>query len=319
VLEYGVVRSFQFLVVWITDQFNCQCGTDMELAVPIPPQFGYKRTVLSHGWYDLPPFHFDRANWALNRVLSIAPGKAVEIRIRQQGDSLGISVPVRVSNKEMRSLETSVRHMLRLDESFTEFYDLIAADPDLSWVPVEGAGRLLRAPTVFEDLVKMMCTTNCSWALTARMVKTFVELGIPAKGGRKAFPTAAEMAAMPESFYREEAGCGYRSSYLKGLADQVASGEVDVESWLTSEAPTPELKKEIKRIKGAGDYVAENILKLVGRYDGMALDSWIRGKFSKIHAKGRAVTDKRIGRHYSRFGRWTGLALWCDMTRDWIQ
>ena len=31
------------------------------------------------------------------------------------------------------------------------------------------------------------------------------------------------------------------------------------------------MKKEIKKIKGVGDYAAENLLKLLGRYDGLAL------------------------------------------------
>ena len=63
-----------------------------------------------------------------------------------------------------------VRHMLRLDDNIAEFYRLLAADSDFNWIPTQGAGRLLRSPTVFEDLVKMICTTNCSWALTEKMV-----------------------------------------------------------------------------------------------------------------------------------------------------
>jgi hypothetical protein len=44
----------------------------------------------------------------------------------------------------------------------------------------------------------------------------------------------------------------------------------------------------------------------------------VRGKFARTHNGGRAADDKKIARHYLRFGRWQGLALWCDMTRDWI-
>lgn len=75
----------------------------------------------------------------------------------------------------------------------------------------------------------------------------------------------------------------------------------------------------MKGVKGVGDYAAENLLKLVGRYDGLALDSWLRAGFIQKHNKGRACSDKKITRHYARFGSWRGLALWCDMTRDWIE
>jgi hypothetical protein len=43
--------------------------------------------------------------------------------------------------------------MFRLDENLSGFYTLVGGDADLSWSGV-GAGRMLRAPTVFEDVVK---------------------------------------------------------------------------------------------------------------------------------------------------------------------
>ena len=75
----------------------------------------------------------------------------------------------------------------------------------------------------------------------------------------------------------------------------------------------------MKGVKGVGDYAAENMLKLIGRYEGLALDSWVRAKFARMHNKGRAADDKKIARYYARFAPWQGLALWCDMTRDWLE
>jgi len=106
---------------------------------------------------------------------------------------------------------------------------------------------------------------------------------------------------------------------LKLLADRVASGALDVEAWLTSPLATGELMKEMRGVKGVGPYAAENLLKLLGRYDGLALDSWTRAKFFSVRNNGRKTTDKKIARYYSRFKEWRGLALWCDMTRDWIE
>jgi N-glycosylase/DNA lyase len=127
------------------------------------------------------------------------------------------------------------------------------------------------------------------------------------------------MADVPVDFYRAEVRSGYRAPYFKELAVRVASGELDVERWMASELPTDELKREMKSVKGVGDYAAENLLKLVGRYDVLALDSWLRGKFARTHNKGRACKDAKIARHYARFNSWRGLALWCDMTKDWME
>jgi N-glycosylase/DNA lyase len=213
-----------------------------------------------------------------------------------------------------------VRHILRLDDDLKPFYRTMKGDPEFQWVSDEGAGRMLRSPTVFEDLVKMICTTNCSWALTEKMVTGLVEnLGRKSSNSHRTFPTPEAMALMPEKFYVKEVRAGYRAGYLKELADRVASGELNVESWLNSNLPTPALLKEMKGVKGVGDYAAENLLKLLGRYDGLALDSWTRSKFYSVRNNGRKAADKKIARYYSRFNEWRGLALGCDMTRDWIE
>ena len=151
------------------------------------------------------------------------------------------------------------------------------------------------------------------------MVSNLVDkLGTPAASGKKAFPTAVAMAAVSSDFYRNEIKAGYRSPYLAELAESVAVGRLDPEKWLTSELPTPELKKEMKKVKGVGDYAAENLLKLVGRYDGLALDSWLRSQFYKHHNNDEVCPDAKIESHYEKFGKWRGLVIWCDMTEKWI-
>jgi 3-methyladenine DNA glycosylase/8-oxoguanine DNA glycosylase len=292
----------------------------MELTIPTPSTFNFKRTAISHGWYDLPPFELKQETWTLTRVIDLGRANPVTAQIKQAGRAVKINLARDVGDASARKIIRNVRHMLRLDDDMTGFYNAVANDADFSWIATSGAGRLLRAPTVFEDLVKMICTTNCSWALTDKMINSLVDaLGRKSSDGRRSFPRAETMASMSEKFYREDVRSGYRAPYLKELASRVASGDIDVESWLTSELPTAELKREMKRVKGVGDYAAENMLKLVGRYDGLALDSWVRGKFARIRNGARKTSDKKIERYYSRFGEWRGLALWCDMTRDWLE
>jgi 3-methyladenine DNA glycosylase/8-oxoguanine DNA glycosylase len=292
----------------------------MDISIPTPPQFNFKRTALSHGWYDLPPFTFDQPSWTLTRVITLDGGKAINVTITASDGALNIKAPRRLGKSASQKVIRDVRHALRFDDDMTKFYALVAVNKDFAWIAQSGAGRLLRSPNVFEDLVKTICTTNCSWAATDKMVKALVnELGEEAQGGGRTFPTPEAMAAADEKFYWEKIRAGYRAPYLKELAERVASGDLDVESWLTSELSTDRLKREMKQVKGVGTYAAENLLKLVGRYDGLALDSWVRGKFAKLYNKGRATDDKKIERHYARFGEWRGLALWCDMTKDWLE
>jgi N-glycosylase/DNA lyase len=292
----------------------------MEITIPTPSTFNFKRTAISHGWYDLPPFELDQETWTLTRVIDLGKTNPVTVSVKQHKRALKITLAREVGAQASKQIVRDVRQMLRLDDDMSRFYEAVLDADDFAWIASSGAGRLLRAPTVFEDLVKMICTTNCSWALTDKMINSLVDaLGRKSNDGRRSFPTPSAMASMSEQFYRENVRSGYRAPYLKELAERVVSGELEVESWLTSELPTAELKREMKRVKGVGDYAAENMLKLVGRYDGLALDSWVRGKFARMHNGARKTSDKKIARYYSRFGEWRGLALWCDMTRDWLE
>ena len=281
------------------------------LEIEIPENFSFRATVYSHGWSELAPFALDEENWHLSYVFSDGK-RAVSGVIFEEGRRLRVEL-ANGSIKDEKIL-ADVRHSLRLDDDLDEFYASIAADEQMAWMAHYRAGRLVRSPTVWEDLVKTMCTTNCSWGLTKSMVRNLVDK----VGTKQAFPTAEAMASMDEAFYREEIRAGYRSPYFVELAQKVASGELDPQSWLATDLPTLDLKKEMKKVKGVGDYAAENLLKLVGRYDGLALDSFLRGQFYKTHNKEKVCPDKKIERHYKKYGQWRGLVIWCDMTERWI-
>ena len=291
----------------------------MKVTIPTPLDFNFRRTVMSHGWCALLPFEFDKMTWTLIRVLDAGEATPVTVRITSAKRALAIELSRRLKKASVENVIRDVRHMFRLDDDLQVFYKSVSAEAEFAWIADEGAGRLLRSPTVFEDLVKMICTTNCSWALTEKMVAGLVnELGRVSDDGRKSFPTAAVMARRPVGFFRDKIRSGYRAPYLKELAQRVARGSLEVESWLTSDLPVAELLKEMKSVKGVGNYAAENLLKLLGRYDGLALDSWTRAQFARVRNQDRAANDKKISRFYARFGSWRGLVLWCDMTRHWL-
>ena len=275
---------------------------------------------MSHGWCALPPFEFDKTNWTLVRVLDAGQSKPVTATISFTKSGITVETSRPPGKKAIEKISRDVRHMFRLDDDMTGFYQAMSRDPEFAWIASEGAGRLLRSPTVFEDLAKMICTTNCSWALTEKMVQGLVnELGQPSNDGRNSFPAPAALAQQSEKFFRDRVRAGYRAPYLKELAQRISSGALNVETWLSSDLPLSELLKEMKSVKGVGNYAAENLLKLIGRYDGLALDSWTRAQFARVRNRGRTASDKKIARFYSRFNSWRGLALWCDMTRHWLE
>jgi N-glycosylase/DNA lyase len=212
-----------------------------------------------------------------------------------------------------------------MDEDLSAFYELCRSDPGLAWAAA-GAGRMLRSPTVFEDVVKTICTTNCAWSATVRMVQALVtELGDPALGGEgplaNAFPTPERMAAAPERFYRETVRAGYRGPYLRSLARSVATGDLDLEALGTAsreDLPDGDLEAQLLALPGVGPYAAAHIMMTVGRHSRLILDSWTRPKYARLLGK-RSVADATIRRRFRGFGPDAGLAFWLFVTRDWVE
>ena len=298
-------------------------GTVLQLPLtgPVGEPVDLWRTLVSHGVADLPPSTVDEERRRLvttvplrglrPRTLEVLQGARGRARVEVLGPPLG--------NRGRRQVSDVVRAMLNLDEDLSRFYVVAAADADLAWV-TRGAGRMLRSPTVFEDVVKTICTTNCAWSGTVRMVTALVDqLGERSVGGHgRAFPTPAAMAAAPARFYRDVVRAGYRGDYLRTLAAGVARGTIGLESLRTAspeELADEEVAERLLALPGVGPYAAAHVMMLLGRHSRLILDSWSRPKWARVN--GRRASDATIERRFRRYGRHAGLAFWLRLTEDW--
>ena len=182
---------------------------------------------------------------------------------------------------------------------------------------------MARGATVFEDVVKTICTTNTTWSATVRMVSGLVDnLGEPSAGGHgRAFPTPQAMAGAPEAFYRDVARAGYRGAYVRALAASVAEGSLDLEALATAspaDLPDDELEQQLLALPGVGPYAAAHIMMLIGRHSRLILDSWTRPTYARLNG-GRKAADRTIERRFRRYGPYAGLAFWLYLTRDWVK
>jgi 3-methyladenine DNA glycosylase/8-oxoguanine DNA glycosylase len=279
----------------------------------------FARTIVSHGVAELPPNRLDVTERTLESTLPV-PGGARTVRLTQAEGTVRIDVVAgRVGKQQAGVLSRTVRHMFRLEEDLSQFYAVARDDPDLDWCG-GGAGRMLRAPTVFEDVVKTICTTNTAWSGTRKMTAALVDnLGTEAPGGAHAFPTAPAMAHADEAFYREVVRAGYRGPYLKTLATDVSEGRVDLEALNDPELPDDEAAAQLLALPGVGPYAAAHVmLTSLGRYSRLVLDSWTRPTYRKLAGTERTLKDVTIERRFKRYGDWAGLAFWLYLTRGWV-
>ena len=290
------------------------------MTIQLPADFNFTSTVNSHGWFDLPPFKTNETRTELHSVISLSKSKHAYVRIRANNSVLAISCEnrLRLTKTEKERIKNHVRSILRIDESLDEFYSLCRKEPHLRWVPKLRAGRMLRSPSVFEDVVKMLFTTNCSWSLTkiqtAHLTK---KLGVETAENTFSFPPPDMIAVKSDRWLRKEISCGYRAPYLLKLCKDIVNKEIELESLRHSDLPTEDLYWKLRSIKGIGHYAAGNLLKLLGRYDYLGIDSWVRKRFSEIHKHGRSVSDATIEKHYDRYGKWRGLICLMEVTSDW--
>ncbi|MBA2313723.1 MAG: Fe-S cluster assembly protein HesB [Actinobacteria bacterium] len=286
------------------------------------------RTIVSHGVAGLPPMWIDEKLKTLDVTLLVSGGPARTVRVVDEDSIIEVWVCGRAPGRAARAeLTRTVAHILRLDEDLSEFYALAGQDPELAWV-TRGAGRLIRSATVFEEVVKTICTTNCAWSATVRMVTALVEhLGAAAPEARptgargRAFPTPRAMAEASEDFYREVVRAGYRGRYLLDLAVAETEGRIDLEELGTAspaEIDDDEIEQRLLLLPGVGPYSAAHIMMMLGRYSRLILDSWTRPTYLRIAGK-RTAKDTTIARRFRRYGPYAGLAFWLYLTRDWVE
>jgi N-glycosylase/DNA lyase len=286
------------------------------------------RTLNSHGVASLPPMRLDETARTLTVTMPLPPHppRTVSIGAGKPGFGAVVVSGPRPGKAETAAILAGVKHLLRFDQDLSPFYALAAHDPDLGWT-TRGAGRMTRCATVFEDVVKTICTTNCTWSATERMVGALVEhLGerapdAPATGpwGRT-FPTPTAMATASDDFYKSVVRCGYRGRYLQTLAGTVAGGESDVELLgraTPDELPDDDLAKRLLALPGVGPYAAAHIMMMLGRSSRPIFDSWTRPKYARLVGR-ESVPDAEIAERFRPFGRYAGLAFWLFVTRDWI-
>ena len=276
----------------------------------LPEVFSFRSAVFGHGWVDLQPFRYDPVKNLLNYSCQLSAGLETNLTIGYEPDH---TLSVMYTQGSADEIRTIVRRVFRLKEVFSGLYHLTDKSKRLNWIKEKSAGRMLCCGSLWEDLVKMICTTNCNWAMTKIMVTNL----IGQLSGNGVFPSPEMVAGCTETFLREKVRLGYRAPYVLNLARDITEGKADltaIENWSGDDIS---LYKHLLSIKGIGPYAAGSLMKLIGRYRHPAPDSWSRKKFMQIYNLNEPPTDNDIEKKYNKYGKWAGLIFWLEVTREW--
>jgi len=270
----------------------------MLIFIPIPPDFSFQKTVSAHGWRRLPPFVWEDDAQTLTRVEEVG-GKLVTLEMSAADGAVRVATD---ADCDEALLTTQVSRMLQLDLPLAGFHAYCRTRPELAPIADSVRGRLLRSPTLWEDVVKVIATTNTTWAQTIAMSGRLVaEFGLEGR----TFPSAVQIATVPLAEFAAKARMGYRAAYVHSIAADIVAGVLDLEAWQEGSLTAETLRKRLLSLPGIGPYGAACLMLYLGKPAHVNSDSVARAALSQ--ELGHSVTDKEVHAFFEAHGEWRGL------------
>ena len=288
----------------------------------IPARYSLHATCHAHGWKYLAPFEWDDARAELS-LAARAGAQSVDVACVQDKRRIRVVITSRrrLRKEGLDRLLTSIRRALDLDR---ETAPLVAAarvaGADFGRLLRDGAGRMLRGLSLWEDAAKTLFTTNCSWSMTVRMAAAACsgEFGTPAPSGRFPFPPPEALAGKSHPELRKLMPVGYRAEYLHALATRFAT-DASLPR-MDDGGVSPDEAYELARgLRGFGDYAASHLIIMAGYFHRIPIDTVVTDFLTEAYRARNARSFAE--RHYRAWGkyRWWGLKL--DQMRrysNWI-
>lgn len=283
----------------------CVTISNMQILMSPPKDFSFYETLHSHGWRHLQPFIPDDEKNCLTRIERLSTGNVMKMEITEEDGRLSVQTEDQADAPEVEAI---TRRMFQLDHSIATFHAYCERDPHLAHIPRLKQGRLLCSPTVFEDCLKVILTTNTTWsqttAMTERIINSFGSV-LPSDTSLHAFPTPQQIAETPFDDFAAASRLGYRASAIHTLAIDVANGTLDLEDFRDPDIPTDILCKRILTLKGIGPYAAACLMLYLGRSGKVNVDSVARTLLAG--ELGHPVSDREVHDFFAKYGEWQGL------------
>lgn len=260
------------------------------IRLPVAVPYSLERTVLSHGWVWLQPYAWDERRRVLSRIEYSARCRAVircEISQRARTHlSVRLGASRLLDQRALRMIAARLNRALSADESLKAFEALAARRKKRAvWRNIRaGGGRFLRGADLFEDVVKTLFTTNCSWAFTEKMVERFI-----GKYGRSgAFPAVVDLRGVGAQELRR-LGLGYRGKFLAAIIRMFRQQDHDYDA--------------VRKYPGLGPYAAAHMGILNRDYSQLPIDSSVESYCERVYGRRdeKFIRDKFAAWHPYEF------------------
>lgn len=263
-------------------------------------------------------------------VLVDQPAKGVKggrTRTAKPGSPLRVQADRSLTRLEALVAESMLARMLRLDEPDGTLRGFHKLDP--RWKR-SGRGRLMRSPSIFEDVIKTVTSCNVAWPSTIVMNQRLCDvLGERSASGLRAFPTSERLARARAANLRARCRVGYRDERMIEMArlfaksrrrlfmgKELGNGDPALPAWESPELlDDAALQEVLLELPGIGPYAAANIMQLLGRYAHLPLDteSVRHGRTVLGFTGAGPKVMKRVKAHFEPFGEQRFRSYWFEL------
>ncbi len=281
------------------------------IKLEVPEDFKLARDLCSYGYFLLAPNRWDVQNQAFSRPF-LLNNRNCMVAITQPRKQLVLELSRTLEASERAELVTQISRMLRLDMTTEMVKQFHKVDP--RWKK-SGRARLVRSPTLFEDVLKTVMSCNVTWQGTVGMSRRMCEVLGEGPGEDKTFPVPSRIAACRPTFLRTRCRLGYRDERIVQLARLWKRGAID-EAWMGDPATTDdELHEYLIELPGIGPYAAANIMQLLGRYGRLPCDTEaVRHGKTVLNLKGNSTgISRQVRAHFEPMGQWKFLSYWLEL------
>ena len=304
--------------------------------IPTPKDFVLRRDACSYGYFLLFPNNWSPETETYTRILDLSAGPAtLSVTQPRRKGSLRVVASRLLSNAETTTARSQLARMFRLDEDESHARRFHALD---SRFKKSGRFRLMRSPTLFEDVIKTVTSCNVTWTSTIIMNRRLCECF--GRGG--SFPSAKRLARTAPALLRGRCSVGYRDQRIVDIAKLFAEGSrkkgsaadstprpptitgkggsrrlvaLDPDWFEHPATPDDAIHDALLLLPGIGPYAAANIMQLLGRYSRLPLDteSVRHGKTVLGFRGSSAAIMKRVHAHFAPMGDQAFRSYWFEL------
>jgi len=282
------------------------------ITIECPEFYDLYMTCHVHGWKNLSPFSWDYEKNVL-RFAALVENQPIDMEAKQLGETVKATVTShqKLAKSSKSKTKAIISRSLGLDIDISELLSVAKnIGPEYVKLIKKGAGRLLRASTLWEDAAKTLFTTNCSWSLTKKICdsacsKTFIQ---PTPSGVFPFPSPEKIAGYEADQLKQLMPLGYRAVYLKPLSE-IFMNDPTLEKVETNGFDYKSADKLVRDLKGFADYATAHLLILAGYYNEIPIDTVVVSYLKKNYKVRKPKSF--INRHYRKWGKykWWGFKL----------